>query len=136
MSMEGMTFTVQKDFWQYVAAKRITRDQVMKMTAENRWKFFLRWKHGMSDHNVNEEFEMTKRMLYKRDKDVPLDNIPLDWRGWIKNERDFEHYCQGIKNEIGLGPPPPKDPVTTQDAEIGELVEAVGGTLIQEGTKR
>ena len=95
-------FTQVKNFWKYIEHRFNGRKEVMRLTADNKRKLFLKWKHGFENPVANEEIESTKRMLYFRDKDIPLNLISKNLKQWIKNEREFESYCTAIESQFGM----------------------------------
>lgn len=120
-----------KDFWKYVETKRhkgqiMTKQDVFKLTHQERESFFMKWKHGMTDMNVNWEFEYSLLQFLRNFRDVSIDAIDPYFRQAVIDRRIFEEYCDKIKGEIGLwtGKKPTVAP------EVQELIDAVGGTVV------
>lgn len=114
-------FVEKKDFWKYVESRHLSQKDVLNLSPDNKLKFFLKWKHGFTDSRINEEIEFTKESLSFRDKHVPLDQIDPSMRQWIKNEREFNSYCQSIKSQIGLSAPP---------QEVQDAAKQYGGIVV------
>lgn len=125
--------TQNKDFWAYLSRKRMTREDVLKLKPEQREIFFMKWKHGLNDMNVNWEFEYSLRGFIKSFKDVPLEQIEPSFRDIVKTRREFETYCDSIKNQISLWTGQAKREVVP---ELQELVDMTGGTLVSEGVEK
>lgn len=114
----------KKDFWDYILSKGLSREKISGLSFKLKNEFFLKWKHGLSDAHANEEIEATKQMLYHRDKNIPLENVPIGWREWIKKEREFETYCMSIKSQIGIFEKSKPKEIEDVAKELG--VEVVG----------
>jgi len=119
-----------KDFWLYVQKKGVTREDILKLTADKKKEFFLKWKHGLNDPKANEDIEQTKQLIYSRDMQVPLHDIPEDFRESVRSHRLFEDYCIQIKREIGLFHGGPKLDQSKSPVEVAEVAKAFGGDVI------
>lgn len=115
-----------KDFWAYLVKKKMTREDVLKLKPDSREAFFMKWKHGMSDSNTNWEFEYTLRSFLKNFKDITMDKIEPSYRIIVKNRREFECYCDSIKDQINLWSGKREVP-----QEVQQLVDSVSGTLVR-----
>lgn len=114
-----------KDFWAYVDKKKKTKADLFKMRTEQREDFFMAWKHGMTDMNVNWEFEYALRHFLRNFQDIPVDTIDPYFMDAVLDRRKFEEYCEKIKNEIGLWSGKREVP-----SEVKNLVDLVGGTIV------
>lgn len=127
----GRSICVQnKDFWKYVENKKrrgnfMTKQDLLKLDPQERENFFIKWKHGMTDMNVNWEFEYSLIQFLRNFKDVPLDAIDPYFRQSVIDRRSFEEYCEKIKSEIGLYSGRREVP-----PEIKQLTDQVGGTVV------
>lgn len=126
---KGAAIAVQyKDFWAYAARKKETIDSIRKMKADKREEFFLRWKHGMTEHSTNCDFEVAIKQSLKQFEGMPLDELDPYFRRSIELKRKFEEYCNLIKSQIGLW-------VRASDMpkELQEAAAAIGGTVVNVG---
>lgn len=114
-----------KDFWAYIEHKKITKADLLKLKADRREDFFIKWKHGMDDINTNWEFEYSLKGFLRNFQDMPFDAIDSYFRETVKRRRSFEEYCEKIKAEIGLWSGKREVP-----PEIKALVDQVGGTVV------
>lgn len=126
ISEQGCVSAVHvKDFWAYVEKKKLTRDALLKLKADKREEFFMRWKHGMTDMNSNWEFEYSCRTFLRNFHGLDLNDVDPYFRSSLKIKREFDSYCDAIKIQIGLWSGKREVP-----PEVQEVVDAVGGTLI------
>ena len=86
-----------KPFFEY-----IDKGDFMKLSINDRKKVFLRWKHGNSNHEVNEAVEHTNQYLLSRITDEDLERFGEFDKWFWDTERKWESKCHDIKIEIGL----------------------------------
>lgn len=116
-----------KDFWAYVERKKMTKADLLKMKSDKREDFFIKWKHGMDDINTNWEFEYSLRSFLKNFKDIDLSDIDPYFKESVKIRREFDSYCESIKQQIGLWTGKKEVP-----PEVQKILDSVGGTMVAE----
>lgn len=88
----------KKSFWDYAG----NRQELMRLSPQDREKVFLRWKHGSKDHEANLSVELTDRYLLSRITDENLEKMNEYDKWFWTSERKWDYKCTKIKEEIGL----------------------------------
>jgi len=88
----------KKSFWDYAGSKQ----DLMRLSPQDREKVFLRWKHGSKDHEANLAVELTDRYLLSRITDENVEKMNEYDKWFWTTERKWDSHCMKIKEEIGI----------------------------------
>lgn len=124
-SFGAVTCIQYKDFWAYVESKKMTREDIMKLKVERREEFFIKWKHGMTDQALNWEFEYSLRAFLKNFQNMSIEEVAPAFQDSLRIKREFDSYCDSIKQSIGIWTGKREIPKEVQD-----LADKVGGSVV------
>lgn len=83
-----------KDFWAYVSKLSLKKEDISRLSPENREKLFFRWKWGSRGNENNMDAEQAHQQMLKMLVGDESDDAKL--------KRKFNEYCLKIRAELGL----------------------------------